>query len=223
MKKVYLSIVLIIISFLFNSCFQVIEEIDLLENGSGKMTITLNLSQSKAKVASILKMKTVNGRAVPSETEIKSKVNKAAQTIRQINGISNVKTSTDFSNYIAVISFNFADISNLNSVSKKIFSEYDIKAANAATYTYNRAGKVFSKKYIHSPETRKAYNGLSAADKQIFENATYTSIYRFRNTVGSQSNAVAKVSKSGKAVMQQSSVLNIIHAKTNLSNTIKLK
>lgn len=223
MKKVYLNLFLVLICILFSSCFQVIEEIDLLQNGTGKMTITLNLSQSKAKVASILKMKTVNGRAVPSEAAIKNKVNKAAQTIRQINGISNVKTSTDFNNYIAVISFDFADVSNLNSVSKKIFSEYDIKAANAASYSYNKSNKVFSKKYIHSAETRKAYNALSNADKKVFENATYTSIYRFGNTVGSQSNSAAKVSKSGKAVMQQNTVLSIINAQTNLSNTIKLK
>ena len=222
MNKYYL-IILIVICVLFTSCFQVIEEIDLQQNGSGKMTITLNMSQSKAKVASSLKMKTINGRTIPSESEIKSKLNKVAQTIKQIKGISNVKTSTNFSDYIAVISFNFTDISYLNAVSKKIFAEYNIKVANAPTYSYNKNIKVFSKKYIHTQETKKAYSALSKADKQVFDNAIYTSIYRFANTVNSQSNTAAKISKSGKAVMLQNSVLSIINAQTNLSNTIELK
>lgn len=205
------------------SCFQVVEEINLNSDGSGQMVITLNLSESKTKVASVLKMKTVNGRSVPSQSEILRRIKQTAESVKKIPGISNVKTNADFTNYIAEISFQFKDVANINEASKKIFAEYEIKVANAAVYNYNKSSKVFSRTYTHSAETKRAYNKLNATDKSVFENADYTSIYRFASPVASQSNASSKVSKSGKAVMQQTTMLSVIHAKTNLSNTIKLK
>ena len=205
------------------SCFQVVEEIDLNGDGSGHMVLTLNLSESKTKIASVLKMKTFNGRAIPSQSEIVSRIKKTAETIGETPGISNVKTHTDFNNYIAEISFRFKDVSQVNAVSKRLFTEYKIKIANAAVYNYNKTDKVFSRKYIHNAETKKAYNTLNATDKAVFENADYTCIYRFASPVASQSNTTAKISKSGKAVMQQTTMLSVIHARTNLSNTIKLK
>ncbi len=52
-------------------CFEIIEEVSLNEDGSGKVTLTLNLSRSKTRINSIMLLDSVNNYEVPSEQEIR--------------------------------------------------------------------------------------------------------------------------------------------------------
>ena len=56
---------------LCTSCFELVEELTLNENGSGEYEFTANLSQSKTKLKSIMLMDKVNGYEVPSQEKIK--------------------------------------------------------------------------------------------------------------------------------------------------------
>lgn len=221
-KRSFIFIILLFVCISLSSCFQVLEEINLGNDGSGTMSITLNLSESKTKVASILSMKTFNGRKVPTKEEIRQSVDKIADDLKKTSGISNVKKSVDFTNYIVVISFKFNNLTAVNSFSEKILKVYKINVANAAQYTYSKASKTFSKTYRSHPETKKSYEKLNQTDKSVFENAEYTSIYRFASTVKNQTNKKAKLSVSGKAIMQKTSVQDILHTQVNISNTIQL-
>jgi hypothetical protein len=66
------------------------------------------------------------------------------------------------------------------------------------------------------------FNKLKAKDKAVFNGATYTSIYRFESAVTSTTNPASNVSKSKKAVMLKSSIMDLINGKINVSNTIQL-
>ncbi len=92
--------VLIALSFIYiiscSSCFEFIEEINLNNDGSGVMQLTLNLSQSKSKVASIMLLDSIHHYKVPDKQEIQKKMNEAVAYLRKQNGISDVKDNIDF-------------------------------------------------------------------------------------------------------------------------------
>ncbi|MBL0359080.1 MAG: hypothetical protein IPP72_20435 [Chitinophagaceae bacterium] len=60
-------------AFLLQSCFEIIEQVFVKNDGTGTFQLVLNMSKSKTKISSILKMKTVNGHAVPTKEEITKK------------------------------------------------------------------------------------------------------------------------------------------------------
>lgn len=223
MKKLLLFLFLALASLSFSSCFETVEEISLKEDGSGKMTLTFNGSESKAKIASLLKLRSVNGRKVPSITEIKNELARTVAQLKAIPGISNVSSSSNFDNYIIALSFDFEDLAQVNTAFSKVLSGYDIPAYNAARYHYNKTSRTFSKTYSLNANTKKQYEELSAEDKDVFRNARYTSVYRFARMVKSQTNEQAKLSASKKAVMQQTPILNIIRSGASINNTVRLQ
>lgn len=222
LKKLRSVIILIFIPFIFSSCFEIIEEITMRADGSGDMTITINLSQSKTKVASILLMDSINGYKVPSKQMIQREVNEAVADLKKMPGISNVKSTTDFTNYIGTITFSFKEVANINNISKKILETQKIKTTNVSTYTYNKTTTTFAREYKYNANAKSEFNKLKKEDKDVFKTATYTSIYRFPNTIAKHSNPLAKVSKSQRAVMQKCSVMDLINGKTSVTNIVQL-
>lgn len=204
------------------SCFQIIEEINLKNNGTGDMTLTCNFSKSKTKIASILLLDSINGHKVPNEQEIQKNIEKAIDFLKKTEGITDVKKSVDFKNYIVSIHFSFKDISNINNLTKKILEQQKITATNTSYYSFNKKTKTFSRNYKYVDTAKKQYDKLKTDDKTVFKTAVYTSIYRFENDIVSNSNALAKISKSKKATMLQSPVPDLINGKINISNTIQL-
>jgi hypothetical protein len=199
-----------------------IEQVDLNKDGSGKLKFTLNLSKSKTKLASILKMKTINGHAVPTEAEIRKKIADMEKTIAGTKGISSVKTTLDMDNYIMTLSCDFANVTAMNAVLKNIkLKEKADNTMSEELYAYDSKTSVFSR--INKFALKQAYAQMGAADKEIFANANYTAIYKFETEVISVSNKNAKVSPNKKAVMIQSDVLSIINAKNSIENKINLQ
>lgn len=221
--KRYLFFILFSLScVLFSSCFQLIEEIAMNTDGSGSFTLTANLSQSRSKLASVMLLDSINGYKVPSKREIQKKIEEASTTLRGVKGISNVSHSVDFDKYILTIRFSFQHVANLNDITALIFDKLAIKAANSSSYSYHTGSKTFMRHYTPNLQAKSEYQKLKQADKAIFENATYTNIYRFDHPVIKQSNNRAKVAASKKAVMLQCGVLDLIEGKINISNNIQL-
>jgi hypothetical protein len=205
----------------FTSCFEIIEQVFVKADGSGNVQLVLNLSKSKTKINSFIKMKTVNGHKIPSEQEIKNKIADIEKTTAKTAGISNVKTSMDFDNYIVSITCNFAKISQLNNVVKNIVEKENNKSKYIEkSYEYDVASNIFAR--LNKVSVKKDYNKMTNADKEVFATANYTAIYKFENTVGSVSNKDAKISPSKKAVMLQQNVLDIITEKKSIENKITL-
>ena len=222
LKQFYKLLLFIVLIPFLSSCFEVIEEIAMKNDGTGDVVLTINLSQSKTKVASVMLLDSVQGYKVPSKQKIQQELNEAVAYLRKSEGISNVKSTSDFNNYIATISFSFKDVSNINNITKNILAQQKIKATNTSSYTYNKASKTFSRKYQAIGSAKTEFNKLKAKDKAVFNGATYTSIYRFESVVTSSTNPASNVSKSKKAVMLKSNIMDLINGKINVSNSIQL-
>ncbi|MBC6109860.1 hypothetical protein ACFOG5_08215 [Pedobacter fastidiosus] len=222
LKQFYAVLLIVFFIPLLSSCFQVIEEITMKNDGTGDVVLTINLSQSRTKVASVMLLDSIQGYKVPSKTKIQQELNEAVTYLKKSEGISNVKSTSDFTNYIATISFSFKDVSNINNITKNILAQQKIKATNTSSYSYNKLTKTFSRKYQAVGTAKTEFNKLKNQDKAVFNTATYTSIYRFESPVTNTSNPASNVSKSKKAVMLKSSIMDLINGKINVSNQIQL-
>ncbi|MBC7866267.1 MAG: hypothetical protein H7X88_01925 [Gloeobacteraceae cyanobacterium ES-bin-316] len=215
--------ILIVLSFMLSltSCFQVIEEITLKNNGSGDMQITMNLSQSKSKLASLMLLDSVNGYKIPKEKDIQQFMNETVDFLKKSKGITNIKKTVDLKNYIASVSFSFKDLSDINGITKKLLEKEKAKAPENS-YAFDKAAGRVKRTYQHSPEMKQAYNKLKQKDKEVFKNAGFTSIFRFENAIASSSNKAAKISASGKAIMLKTTATDLIFGVVNISNNIQL-
>lgn len=215
----YLLLFTILITF--QSCFEIIEQVFLKADGSGDFQLVLNMSKSKTRLNSIIKMKTINGHDVPSKEEIKSKLADIERTLSKSAGISNVKSTTDFDNYIISISCNFNKVTQINSAVKNIYVKENPKGtASERIFDYDPASSIFSRLNLFS--FKDEYKKLSNADKEVFTTANYTSIYKFEKTVNTASNKETKISPSKKAVMLKLNALDIIAGKSSIENKITL-
>ncbi|MCD9856530.1 hypothetical protein LUD75_17545 [Epilithonimonas sp. JDS] len=203
------------------SCFDIIDKISLKADGSGEYAVILNASKSKTRLQSISKMETINGKKVPKKSEIENKVNQASNVFKSVPGISNVKTSLDFDNFIIKLSCNFKKIENINTGLEQLKAKNIIgKTVPTQLYKQNVAEKTFVRNKIGS--YKNEYDKLSKADKEVFSDATYTSILQFENVIKSQSNNSYTVSPNKKAIKLNGNILDFILQKKQIQNTISL-
>lgn len=221
-NKTLSYLLLLLIVCFFSSCFQIIEEINMTGNGSGTVDLTVNLSASKTKVASIMLLDSINGYKVPTKQTIQKEMDEVVAHLKNSRGISNVKKKVDFQNYIVSVSFAFENISNINNINQSVLKKLKINTTSNSSYLYNVAGGTFQRNYTHTKEAVKQYNKLKPEVKNIFKEATYTSIYRFDKPVITSSNPLAKISKTRKAVLLNTGIPGLINGKTNISNKITL-
>jgi hypothetical protein len=219
-RKIYF-LILLTIPFLFQSCFELVEQVQLNKDGSGNFQLTLNLSQSKTKLNSIMKLASINGHPVPTKAEINTQLRDIETMLKKTDGISNVKTSIDFENYICVVSYSFLNVTQLNQSVKNIGLKENLKAAELSdNYSYDVSKKIFQRK--NKFQLKDIYSKMSNADKEVFSSASYTSIFKFESPVITSSNKDAKVSPSKKAVMLKESALDIITEKKSIENKINI-
>lgn len=219
--KTYVYLILFACLITFQSCFEIIETVFLKTDGSGTFQLVLNLSKSRTKLNSISKMKTINGHDVPSKGEIKDKLADIEKTIAKTAGISNVKSTLDFDNYIATISCNFTQLNRMNDVVKNVYAKEKSKEkAPEKIYNYIPGSKTFNRLNLFS--FKNEYSKLSNADKEIFATANYTAIFKFESTVTAAANKDTKIAPSKKATMLKLNALDIALEKKSIENKITL-
>ncbi|WP_294286847.1 hypothetical protein [uncultured Chryseobacterium sp.] len=219
MKNFFKHMLLLLPLLLLTSCFDILEKANVKADGSGEYTIILNASKSKTRLASISKMETINGKKVPKRPEIEAKINEAARIFRAMPGLSNVKTSMDFDNYIIKLSCTFKRIENINAGLEQLKAKNIIgKMVPTQIYSQNIAGKSFTRNKINT--FRSNYDKMSKTDKEIFNDARYISVLQFESSVKSQTNNAYSLSPNRKAVKLEVPVLDLILQKKLLQNTI---
>ena len=216
------NLLFIFLLFSFTSCFQIIEEINMNNDGSGVATITLNMSSSKTKLASVMLLDSVNGYRVPSESDIRKAINEAVVYLQKTEGIRNVKQTVDLNNYIGSITFSFENINNINNLTSQILKQQKVNYSSPSSYSFVPSRGTFIRKYQPVENGKVQYLKLKEEDRTVFKQATYTSIYRFQKNILNSANPRAVISKSGKAIMLKCSVEDVITGKTNISNQITI-
>lgn len=220
-KKAFL-ILLALSSFLLQGCFDIIEQLTLQDNGAGSMQLVVNLSRSKTQLNSILKMKTVNGHRVPSKAEIQKSASDLKEMLEKMDGLSDVNTQIDFNNFIGTLDFKFSGISHVNAALQQLGAKVkDQNQGFREIYGYDPVS--FSFLRVNNFALGVEYRKMSLADREIFSNATYTSIYRFNKNIQSVQNPKSKISANGRAVMLKSSAIDLIKGRTKIDNQITLQ
>ena len=221
-KNILTLILLLLSCCLFTSCFDFVEEIDLKNNGSGRIKATLNLSKSGSKVASLMKLKSVSGITIPTESSIREQSETINKILRSTPGISQVQYSLDFKNYIGSISCQFDNIEALNRFTETLAKHFKSPLGKHNSYAYNKNTKTLVRTYKYTADMNKGFSKLSTKDRSLFDDAFYTSIMRFDESVKSQSHQDAKISATKKAVLLKLKATDLILGKASLTNSITL-
>ena len=207
----------------FASCIEIIDDLTLNNDGSGSYNYTINLSSSKVKINSILLLDSLDGKKVPSLTEIAEKLERIANTLTKEEGISNVKFQSDYTNYIVKIRLNFSSLASLQASIKKIVKQENegkaIPSLDDAWLIFKNDTLVRSIPQI----TIEKASQINMQETRLLKEGRYTSITRFDKEIKFIENENAKISKSNKAVMVQINPYKLTQNAHLLDNTIVLK
>lgn len=219
MKNRFVYFFLILLCLVSSSCFELLEEVNLKENGSGTYSFTANFSQSKTKLKSIMLMDKINGHEVPSEQDIRNEITDLEQLVKQTKGISEFKKSLDFVNFIFVFSCKFEQIEDLNRAVKNVRMAKNLQNNNHDNqFGYDQETGVFHR--FFNPTFQNEYNKLNLEDRKIFQGAKVISICKFEKEVSSVSNSNAKIAANKKATMMQLKAVDIINNKSSIKNSV---
>ncbi|MEM7484406.1 MAG: hypothetical protein AAF348_04285 [Bacteroidota bacterium] len=216
---------LVVVALSTSSCFDILEEINLNKDGSGTLLFTVNMSKSKTKIASLMLLDSVNGYKVPTEDDIELALNDVVKHLEKSEGISNIKKTKDFENYIFSVSCNFEDITSLNGITSELIKEQNRRektSFNTSNFAYDASQRVFERKFKYDSSIKKSFDYLKKEDKKVFQDASFTSIYRFQEPVRTASNSNAKIAPSKKAVMLRVDAMSFILGEKTIQNKIKL-
>ncbi|WP_147298268.1 hypothetical protein [Flavobacterium aquicola] len=164
-------------------------------------------------------MQKINGYTIPSKDEIKKEASKIEALAQSTAGISNVKTNIDLTNYIFAIDLDFQKIGNLNTAFLKLKNSKKLDPSLSTDYF-----AFADKKFIRTQKIpiKSLYEKLEKSDKEVFQTAKYTSVYKFDSTIKSFSNKNAATSKSKKAIKLNGSIISLINGNEKIENTITL-
>lgn len=216
------SIVFFIL-FSLSSCVEILDDLSLNLDGSGTFKYTINLSSSKVKVNSILKLDSLDGKKVPKLPEIKSKINEFKSILAKQPGISNVKIETNDLEFIVKFQCDFTNLTTLQEGIKNAISTLDSDAITQENMNHNWVSLSGNKLSRTVPQlSLKRLTEIKQSDMDLLKTGTYTSISRFVKTVQKTENSNATVSKSGMAVMLKENMYSLTKNPKLLENTIYL-
>ena len=115
-----IKIFLLLTPIIFVSCLDVVEEIDLNSSNGGKATYTFNLSQSKIKLNTLLKLDSIGGHKIPKLYEIENELAKAVRELKSKEGISEASYTINEAEYIYTLEVSFASLKFLNNALKEM-------------------------------------------------------------------------------------------------------
>ena len=204
---------------MLTSCVELIDEIQLNNDGSGKFKYVINLSQSRSNVSSMLLLDSINGKKNLKLPEIKQKINSFKLTLAKQEGISNVIVVENYADYIIKFECNFENLDKL----KKAF-ENSLQESNTTKKTENWVN--FDKKLFYRTTPEYAVSFLKdfyVNYGEKLKNGSYTSIVRFQNEIYSFSNKLSLKSKSNMAIMTKVTPKELVENPYVLDNNIVIK
>ncbi|MDX1445439.1 hypothetical protein [Lishizhenia sp.] len=201
--------------FLLTSCFELIEDLTLNKNGSGSLKVKLNMSASATKLKGIMALDSLDGKRVPSKTDILDTLEKYKDLLEKEPGISGVTASMDFDYFVFNLSLKFDSIVALEHVVEK----YAKEEGDYAWMSWEKG--VFQRKSMAmlNPVIKK----IKAKDREKLKEASYVSITRFPDgEVTEMSNPGAILAANKKAVMQRFNVWEILDDPDQVKNRIEV-
>lgn len=207
---------------LLTNCFEIVEEVSFNRDGSGHVTLSLNLSRSKTKINSMLLLDSINNYEVPSEIDIRKHFTEITSTVENTKGISNVTNSLNFNEYIFSISCDFNDVDALNTVISNFSTKEEaLLIKKQKHFSFDKTQNTFTRNYHY--DISRAFQKTRMEDRKVFETASITTIYRFETPILSSKNSTAKIAPSKKAIMLRVNAQELIANQNSMKNQIKLQ
>ncbi|MCB0617564.1 MAG: hypothetical protein KDC43_01445 [Saprospiraceae bacterium] len=216
----FLLILVLAATLPLTGCFEILEEVDLNDDGSGTLSLTINLSESKANLANYMKMKEVQGIRVPTQQEIEAEIGKIKKALASAKGISNVVAASDFEDFIFNIKGDFTNVKDLNNAINFVadaINRTPFETIKLDNYDYTT--KAF-RRYFNYPVTLLDYDQLPTMQRYMLETARIVSVYRFQKPIRTYTNEQAQVSASKKAIKLEQSVGALIKGDATIANSV---
>ena len=212
LKKITYLIVLLL---LLTSCIEIIDDVTLNSDGSGKFAYTINLSQSKIDVNTYLSLDYYDGKKVPSKDEIKQKIYDFRDMMNKQPGISECKVTINETDFIIKLNCNFTSIEKLQDA---IFTVVETMSQKSVTKEYwvTKSNDTITKKI---PDFISGYKSLTDSEKTKLNSGVYISILRFDKLIKSSNNEVSVISKNQSAVLTRINALELSQ-NPSLSNNV---
>lgn len=221
MRKVLF--LLLVLPLLLSSCIEIIDDLTINEDGSGTFKYTINLSSSKVKVNTILKLDSLNGKKVMKLPDIKAKINQFKSNLASQPGISNVNFEMNDTEFLAKLSCDFSDINKLQEAIKNSLAKIDAGIKSSTDFSFNWISWNGSKFERSIPEySHNQIKDLKQEDLNLLKTGSYTLISRFSKPVEKCDNPNAVISKSKTAVMLKANAYALTKSSKILENTIYL-
>ncbi len=225
LKKYFLYPFILVCLLCCSSCFEILEEINMNSDGSGSMLVTFNMSKSKTKLASIMMLDSINGYKVPSEDDMNEALKDVISHLEKTEGISDIKKTKDFDNYIFTVSCQFKNVESINGIFTELIQKQNKNGKTAFStknFSFEPATCTFQRHFKYDNSIKKSFFHLNKEDRKVFEDASLTTIYRFKNPIKSVSNPNAKIAPNKKAVMLRVDAMAFIMGEQNVANKIQL-
>ena len=213
------SFILFFLSLSLTSCFDIIQDVTVHDNGSGNFALTVNLNKSKSQINRIISQDSIRGFHIPSTKEIDNKLASLKTELGKLKGISNVKIAKNFEEYIFKLNLDFANINDLNEAQKELSRlDPNIGQPISYTFTHHNLNCTYSNDLL-----KKADNELLKYKLGELRSADFITIFRFDKQVKSCNGTTCKISKNGKTTFNKISAASFIENATNQSLTVTFK
>lgn len=217
LKSITLSLSVIL---LFSNCFELREEVNVKEDGTGDLKLIINLSESKENVKKYLGSGDASGLAIPSQDNIDKILNHINVVVQGVKGLSEVETKSNYNDYVFTVSANFDNIEAVNqavtNVSKQL-SYLFVPPLESKNYSYSENQFV---RHFDYPISADEYKDLPSMQRYVMESARAVSIYRFGKSIREYSNTKATLSPSGKAIMLEAKIGELASGAATFENQI---
>jgi len=219
MKKLWLF-TLLCMSLSLTSCFELLEQINVNADGTGEMTITLNMHESKDKLQKFMELENgMAGYKPPERKEMDAFFSKVVETVSAVEGIKDVKSDIFYEDFIFSISASFDDVESMN------------EAVNSFTTGMSRGMISFENDYIYedgifkrtfvSPVAPDQYDKIPMMQRLILESARIVNVYRFEKAVTDMSSTSAELSHDAKEARFESNLSDIVKGVKSPANEIR--
>ncbi|RMG87749.1 MAG: hypothetical protein D6714_01735 [Bacteroidetes bacterium] len=205
---------------LFTGCFEVREEVNVKEDGTGDMKLVINLSESKDNVRKYLGMEVADGVEVPKEENIEKILNHVLVVARGVKGLSNVAVESDYTDFIFSFTARFDNINAVNTAVTEVTRQLSyLFVPPIETKNFDYSGDKFIR-YFDYPISPKEYQSLPSMQRYVLETARAVSIYRFGRPIKDYSNKKAVLSPSGKAIKLEAKISELASGTATFANQI---
>lgn len=214
-KNLFLA-VLAIGSMALTGCLHILEEVTFKDNGSGTYKMTLDMSEIKGMMDMFKGMQadslsgdssgvSMDAAGDNGMSEMGVQLSSVAQTLKSVDGLSNVTEINDTASFSFGYSFNFANVAALNKAMKVINKEkYDSKVEevfkfNGKNFERLAAGDLGAeiKKALAENEDAEAEANMDMV-KTFFADMTYKQIYHFPDrAVKKSTNELSEITDDG--------------------------